>query len=55
MTMIQTEETGQEILRTIQQQGEIIIEIDREADTLQANINRAKKDVSYFFSPIIWR
>jgi hypothetical protein len=49
MTMIQTEETGQEILRIIQEQGEIIIEIDREADTLQANINRAKKDVSYFF------
>ncbi len=44
-----TEETGQEILRTIQAQNETFIEIDREADTLQANINRAKKDVSYFF------
>jgi hypothetical protein len=47
--MIQTEEIGQATLQTIQGQTEILIEIDKEADTLQANINRAKKDVSYFF------
>jgi hypothetical protein len=47
--MATTEETGQEISITIQKQTELIIEIDKEADTIQANINRAKKEVSYFF------
>lgn len=47
--MATTEAMGQELALTIQKQTEFIAEIDKEADTLQANIDRAKKDVSYFF------